>query len=188
MRYSLKWPVYAKQWDSMVIKPGRRREFENIAHHFIALKYRYTPIEARTGVPWYMVALIHMRESNNDFSKSLAQGDPWDRRSTHIPISGPFQNFEESAVWSLKHDGLTSVRDWRLEKQLYYMELYNGTGYELRGLPSPYLWGGTSVQRAGKFIKDGVFSAGTWDTQPGVAPLLKVLAEMDPTVHFVRED
>src|SRR6185295_1862273 len=116
----------------------------------------YVPIEAVTGVPWYMIALIHLRESDNDFSKSLAQGDPWNRRSKHIPISGPFRSFADSAVWSLRHDGLTSVRDWRLEKQLYYQEIYNGTGYDNRGLPSPYLWGGTNVQRPGKFVRDGV--------------------------------
>lgn len=188
MRYGTKWPVYAKQWNAMAIKPARSHEFELIARHLIALKSHYVPIEAATGVPWYMIALIHLREANNDFSKSLAQGDPWNRRSTHVPISGPFSSFEESALWSLQHDGLTTVRDWRLEKQLYYQELFNGTGYDLRGLPSPYLWGGTDQQRAGKYVRDGVFSPSTWDGQPGVAPILKWMMELDPTIRPKRED
>lgn len=188
MRYGLKWPMYAKQWDSMKIRPDRLAEFESIAHHLVALKDKYIPIERITGVPWYMIAVIHLRESGNDFSKSLAQGDPWNRRSTHEPISGPFGSFTESAVWSLKHDGLTTVHDWRLEKQLYFLENYNGSGYEVRNLPSPYLWGGTNVQRPGKFVSDGVFNASRWDIQPGVAPILKCMMELDPTIRPVRED
>jgi len=190
MRYGLKWPDYAKQWDAMTIKPGRVAEFNAIAHHLVALKDHYTPIETATGVPWYMIALIHMREASNDFSKALAQGDPWNRRSTHIPISGPFASFYESAVWALKHDGLNNVHDWRLEKQLYYHEIYNGTGYNdyHNGMPSPYIWGGTSIQRPGKYIRDGVFSSTTWDTQPGVAPIMRMMAAIDPTIKFTRED
>ena len=172
----------------MQIKPSRRAEFDRIATHLVHLKDHYTPIEKATGVPWYMIALIHLREADNDFSKSLAQGDRWDRRSTHIPISGPFKSFEDSAIWALRHDGLTDVRDWRLEKQLYYQELFNGAGYDMRHLPSPYIWGGTNQQRAGKYVRDGVFSSSIWDTQPGVAPILKTMMELDPTIKPVRED
>jgi lysozyme family protein len=188
MKYGRKWPEYAKQWDAMVIKPARRHEFESIAHHLIALKDRYVPIEKATGVPWYMIALIHMREASNDFSKGLAQGDRWDRRSHNKPICGPFKSFFDSAVWALKHDGLTNVLDWRLEKQLYFHELFNGAGYDMRHLPSPYIFGGTNQQRAGKFIRDGVFSSTTWDIQPGVAPIMKVMMEFDPTIKPARED
>ncbi len=188
MRYSIKWPEYAKQWDAMVIKPARRHEFEQIAHHLVALKDHYVPIERATGVPWYMIALIHMREASNDFSKGLAQGDPWNRRSHNKPICGPFKSFFDSAIWALKHDGLTTVIDWRLEKQLYHHEVFNGTGYDMRNLASPYIWGGTNQQRAGKFVSDGVFSRTTWDTQPGVAPIMKIMSEIDPSIKFVRED
>jgi len=188
MRYSLKWPTYAQQWDAMAIKPGRLHEFESIAHHLVALKDHYVPIERATGVPWYMIALLHMREASNDFSKGLAQGDRWDRVSHNKPICGPFKSFFDSAVWALKHDGLTAIHDYRLEKQIYYHEIFNGLGYEMRNLPSPYIWGGTNQQRAGKYVKDGVFSRTEWDSQPGVAPIMKMMAEIDPTIQLKRED
>lgn len=188
MKYGLKWPIYAKQWDAMQIKASRRAEFERIARRLIGLKDRYIPIEKATGVPWYMIALLHLREASNDFSRGLAQGDPWNKRSRNKPICGPFKSFEESAVWALRHDGLTNVKDWRLEKQLYYHELFNGLGYEMRGLPSPYIWGGTNQQRAGKYVADGKWSGTTWDVQPGVAPILQVMSEIDPTIKLTRED
>lgn len=189
MRYGTKWPQYKAQWDRMVIAPSRKKEFEHIAQRLVNLKARYTPIEKATGVPWYMVSLIHLRESTNDFTKSLAQGDPWDRRSTHKPISGPFHSFYESALWALAHDGLTKVKDWRLEKILYYMEIYNGAGYDMRGLPSPYIWGGTNVQKHGKFEHDGPdgWNPNAWDHQPGVAAILRTMSTLDSSIKFVRE-
>lgn len=188
MRYGNKWPEYAKQWDAMQINSNRRHEFESIAKGLISLKSHYTPIEAKTGVPWFVIALIHLREASNDFSKSLAQGDPWNRRSHNKPISGPFNSFEESAIWALRHDLLSSQKDWRLEKILYFQELYNGAGYDMRGLPSPYIWGGTNQQKPGKFTSDRVFSRTKWDGQPGVAPIMKIMSEMDDSIKFTRED
>ena len=188
MRYSIKWPEYQQQWDAMKIKPARQAEFDHIAHKLVALKNKYLPIEDASGVPWWMIAVIHMREADNDFSKGLAQGDPWNRRSKNKPICGPFGSFVESAIWALRHDGLSSVKDWRIEKVLYFSEIFNGTGYDMRHLPSPYLWGGTSIQRAGKFVRDRVFSSGAWDSQPGVAPILYTMGKLDQTIRFIRED
>lgn len=188
MRYGAKWPTYAKEWDSMAIKPGRVGEFNAIAAKLFAHKSRYQSIADKTGVPWWMIAVIHMRESDADFSKSLAQGDPWNRRSHNKPISGPFGSFEESALWALKHDGLTGVADWRIEKVLYYLELYNGAGYDMRGLPSPYIWGGTNIQRPGKYTSDGRWSSSAVDIQPGCATMIWALARVDPSISFKRED
>jgi lysozyme family protein len=190
MRYGLKWPTYAEQWDKMKINPSRLHEFEQIAIHLVHLKDHYVPIERATGVPWYMIALTHMREANNDFSRGLAQGDRWDRVSVNKPICGPFKSFFDSAVWALRHDGLTSVHDWRLEKILWYEEAFNGLGPEMHGIPSGYIWGGTNIQRAGKYIHDGPsgWRPNVWDTQPGVAPILQQMAKIDPSIVFVRED
>jgi lysozyme family protein len=84
-------------------------------------------------------------------------------------------------------DGLSDVKDWRLEKCLYHCEIFNGAGYDMRGLPSPYIWGGTNQQRAGKYVSDGQWSGSAWDGQPGCAPILLQIAALDPTVKFTRE-
>lgn len=189
MRYGTKWPGYAKQWDSMKIKAGREAEFKQLASFAIANKARYKIIELRTGVPWYMIAALHRRESDADFRTYLGNGDPLSRKTSNVPAGrGPFPTFEAGAIDALKYDGLTSVSDWRLEKVLYYAELFNGAGYDMRGLPSPYLWGGTNIQKPGKYVGDGRWSSSAVDGQPGVAPLIWEIAQLDPSIKFTRED
>ncbi len=191
MRYGAKWPQYAKWWDGMVIKPSRVHEFERDAAQLLAHKARYQYIEAKTGVPWHLIAILHMRESTADFDTYLGNGQSLHQRTTIVPKGrGPFtgpQAFENGAVDALRIDGLTSVRDWRLEKELYYCEIFNGGGYDARGLPSPYVWGGSSVQRPGKYTSDHGWNARVWDAQPGCAPILATMAKHDPSIKFVRE-
>ncbi len=188
MRYGNKWPQYSKWWDGMVIKPSRFAEFERYAAQLLAHKARYQIIEAGTGVPWHLIAILHLRESNANFDTYLGNGQSLHRRTTIVPKGrGPFASFEDGAVDALKMDGLTSVKDWRLEKELYYCEIFNGAGYDARGLPSPYVWGGTSVQRPGKYVSDGKFNPSVWDPQPGCAPILATLAKLDPSIEWTRE-
>jgi len=189
MRYGVKWPTYARQWDRMRENLSRREEFQHDARRIMAHKDRYQAVEAKTGVPWPLIGVLHLREADLDFNTYLGNGDPLNRSTRHVPRGrGPFDTWEEGAIDALKLDGLTSVKDWRLEKMLYYGEIYNGAGYDMRGLPSPYLWGGTNVQRPGKFVADGRFNPRVWDSQPGVAPILSEIAKLDPNVQYVRED
>ena len=188
MRYGLKWPEYAKQWDSMKINPKRMAEFEVLAKFALTQKSIYEAIQRATSVPWALIAVIHRRESDADFNTYLGNGDRLDRRTTHVPKGrGPFKTFMEGAVDALQLDGLASVQDWRLEKMLYYCEIFNGAGYHNKGLPSPYIWGGTNIQKFGKYVADGKWSSTSMDSQPGCAPLLWMIAKLDPTVEFVRE-
>lgn len=210
MRYGTKWPVYARQWDTMKINPPRVKEFEKLAKKFIANKARYELIEKATGVPWHMIALLHERESGGNFNTYLGNGDPlFDKsgnpiKSTHVPKArGPFTTKKKSvngateeaffygAIDALKYEGFAGTHPtdyWRLEKELYFSELYNGTGYNDKGLPSAYIWGGTNIQQRGKYIADSKWDGTVMDTQPGVAPLLKTLMTLDPTIKFIRED
>ncbi len=188
MRYGIKWPEYAKQWDTMTIKPNRQAEFDRLAQFAIDNKARYEIIERKTGVPWELIAVIHRRESDADFHTYLGNGEPLNRRTRLVPRGrGPFASFEDGAIDALRLDGLSNVIDWRLEKMLYYCEIFNGAGYNNRGLPSPYVWGGTNIQRPGKYVADGQWSSSTWDGQPGCAPILATIAKLDPSVKFIRE-
>lgn len=189
MRYATKWHEYAEQWDKMEIKSSRLPEFKDLAKFAVDHKDRYYTIERHTGVPWWLIAVLHRRESDADFRTYLGNGDPLNRKTTHVPRGrGPFDSFEDGAVDALHLDGLDAVKDWRLEKALYYCEIFNGTGYNNRGLPSPYVWGGTSIQRPGKFIADGRWSGAVWDRQPGCAPIIKTIASLDPSIVLARED
>lgn len=188
MRYGSKWPEYAKQWDRMKINSGRSAEFDKIAKFAIDHKDQYEAIEAKTGVPWYMIAALHRRESNADFSTYLGNGEPLNRVTRLVPKGrGPFKTFVDGAIDALRIDGLSSVKDWRLEKMLYYAELFNGAGYANRGLPSPYIWGGTNIQKPGKFVADGRFSPNTMDKQPGVAPMMQTIIATGHLIAPERE-
>lgn len=188
MRYSAKWPVYAQQWDAMAIQQRRVDELDRLARFAIDHKPRYQQIALRTGMMWPHIAALHRRESDCDFSTYLGNGDPLNEVTTHVPAGrGPFASFEDGAIDALHLDRLDAVTDWRLEKILYYCEIFNGTGYDRHGLPSPYLWGGTTIQKPGKYVADGKWDGRAWDTQPGCAPLLFMINKLDPSDPFARE-
>ena len=111
--------------------------------------------------------LVHDRRAalareRRQFQEQLAQGDPLNRRSTHVPRGrGPFKSWEAGAYDALVTlKKLNKVIDWRLEK---YSITASATtaGAIIRGLPSPYIWGGSTIQRRGKFVADGKFSSTT---------------------------
>src|SRR5262245_23581761 len=186
MTYGSRWPQIAKWWDSATIT--RSGEVAATAKRLVAAKARYQGVEAKTGVPWWMIAAIHEREASQDWNTQLAQGDPLNQVSTHVPAGmGPFKTWEEGAIAALKHDDLTEVTDWRLEKALFQQEKYNGVGYYNKGIPSPYVWAGTSVQKPGKWIRDHVWDDTYMDKQLGCAAMLKGMMDIDPSIKLTRE-
>jgi lysozyme family protein len=181
---------YAFDWKRMVIPDGRRLDVDRIAHKLVAFKERYQAVEKATGVPWYVVAVLHERESDADFSTHLHNGDPLTRRTYHVPAGRPPPpaqppfTWEESAEDALHYDGLASIGAWPIERIAYQCEGYNGWGYHSRGLPSPYLWSFSNIYRSGKYIGDGQFSASAVDRQCGVMPMLYAMAQIDRSIRF----
>jgi lysozyme family protein len=81
----------AKRWANA--RPTRN--FAATAKSLVGGKPRYQTVEAKTGIPWFVIAVIHERESSQNRFGSLAQGDPWNRVSVHVPKGrGPFQSWE----------------------------------------------------------------------------------------------
>lgn len=175
----------ARRWANA--KLTRKTEAANIAVLLFKAKARYQAVEAKTGVPWFIIAVIHERESSQDWRGSLAQGDPWNRVSVHAPAGrGPFNSWEEAAIDALAScpPFLARRKDWSLGAALTSLETYNGTGYASRGLPSPYLWAGTDQYSSGKYVRDGVYDPSRVDSQMGCAALLMALMALDPTITF----
>lgn len=192
MRYRDKWPEYAQQCDSMSIKPSRVEEFKHLAEYAIAHKDQYMEVANATGVQWYHIAVIHRREGDANFNTYLGNGQSLQHVTTEVPAGrGPFlgpRGFFNGCLDALHIDGLDKVvPPWPLEKILYFCEVFNGGGYSRMGLPSPYNFGGTSIQVIGKYIADHVFDHNQWDTQPGCAGILWMIAHLDLTVKFSRE-
>lgn len=175
----------AKRW--AVAKLTRGPEFIPVAKRLVAAKARYQAVEARTGVPWPFIAVTHQRESSQDWSRSLAQGDPWNRVSKHVPAGrGPFKSWEDAAYDALVNCGPYAARnkDWSIGGTLALLERYNGLGYLKRGLPSPYIWSGTDQYKRGKYVADGVFDPNEVDEQLGCAGLLMAMMQLDPSIKF----
>src|SRR5512139_468886 len=158
------------------------RDFKPDAEKLLANKARYQEVTKRTGVPWFVIAAIHNRESSLRFDCNLANGQPLNIVTTLVPKGrGPYKTWEDSAVDALPR---ISVEGWTLAGTLTFIERYNGVGYANRSLPSPYLWAGTSIYKSGKFVKDGVFDPRYVDQQLGCAGLIMALHELDPSVLF----
>jgi lysozyme family protein len=165
------------------------RNFSNVASHLVSLaaKQRYQAVSAKTGVPWEFIAVAHERESSQDWTASLAQGDPWNRVSVHVPTGrGPFKSWEDAAVDALVNCAPHAARntDWSIGGTLTVLEEYNGLGYAARGVPSPYIWSGTDQYRSGKYVRDGVYDPNAVDSQLGCAGLLLAMMALDPTIAF----
>jgi lysozyme family protein len=168
----------------------RESEFIRPAKVAVANKGRYLAIARAAGMPdiaWVFIAVSHYRESSQDFSKSLAQGDPWNEVSTHVPAGrGPFKSFEDAAVDALAKCSPYAARlkDWSIGGMLTNLERFNGLGYAARGVPSAYVWSGTDQYHSGKFVADGVYDPDTVDKQLGVAGLILTMMELDPSISF----
>lgn len=177
--------VELKRWQNA--KPIRKSESDGVARRLVAAKARYQVVEQATGVPWFVIAAIHERESSQSWKGSLAQGDDWSKVSVNVPAGrGPFSSWEAAAIDALVncHPYLAKRKDWSLAGILIGLELYNGMGYATRGVPSPYLWSGTDQYKSGKYVRDGIYDPNKVDAQLGCVALLKSMMALDPSISF----
>lgn len=171
-------------------KLTREAEFIQPARVAVANKGRYLAIARQAGMPdiaWVFIAVSHYRESSQNFSRSLAQGDRWDQVSVHVPAGrGPFKSFEDAAVDALVKCAPYAARmkDWSIGGMLTNLERFNGIGYAARGEPSAYVWSGTNQYERGKFVADGVYDPNKVDAQLGVAGLILTMMQLDPSITF----
>ena len=173
----------AKRWTNV----NPTREFDAAARRLVAAKPRYQAVAAKTGVPWFAIAVIHEREASQRWDTQLGQGDPLHSVSVHVPAGrGPFLTWEDGAYDALVNCPPQASRweDWSAGGILTLLERYNGLGYAARGLPSPYIWSGTDQYVSGKYVRDGVFDPSVVDRQLGCAGLIMAMMKLDPTITF----
>lgn len=175
---------YRNMWKSMKIT--RQAACDQAARRILAARSRYLAVEKQTGVPWFVQGIWHMRESNNNFAGVLHNGQHiigTGRKTTLVPKGrGPFSSWEEAAIDALTMKGLHRITDWPIERIGYETERFNGFGY-LGRTNSPYVWAGSNHYTRGKYIADGVYSAGHVDQQLGCLPVLKALCNMSEEVR-----
>ena len=179
---------YANLWKAATLKGGAdATNAEGFADKIIAAEQRYRAVQASTGVPWYFIGALHMRESSCNFAGVLHNGDRiigTGGLTTRVPAGrGPFATWEESAVDALKLKDMHRVQSWSVARMLYQAEVFNGLGYAGKGINSPYVWAGTNQEQLGKYVADHVFDRAADDTQLGVAAVLIRLAQKRPDIH-----
>lgn len=171
----------------------RPDEIKRAAARILANKARYQEVEALTGVPWDFVGVIHLRESNLDFTTHLHNGDTLARRTRRVPRGHPKTGtppftWVESAVDALQLKDLHKRTDWSWEAMCMELERYNGMGYSYRKRPSPYLWAGTDQYVSGKFVADGKYDSRHVDQQLGTIPVLRKIRELETSKVVNRKE
>lgn len=184
---------YEAYYDKCVTRQSRERYVTKAAAKAIKYKKRYVEVAKEIGCPWEFIAAIHMRESNAHFGGVLHNGERiigTGRKTRLVPRGkGPFETWQEAAIHALKMKRLHLIKDWSNGRVCYELERYNGWGYQGRGKSkmSPYLWAGSNLQKAGKYIADGKYSSKTWDKQLGAIPVLKKIRQLDrPTKEIIK--
>jgi len=150
---------YKSLWDSAEIRPQKLKDVKGVSKTLRSLKPTYDEVSAATGVPWFIVGLIHSLEASFDLKAHLHNGDPLSARTVQVPSgrprngSPPF-SWAASAIDALTMHGMQNVgKDgWSIERISFELERYNGFGYR-RNHPtvkSPYLWSCTNQYTSGK--------------------------------------
>ena len=176
-------PEYQQYFAACSISDAPQQETERRLHRNRGRKAALCRDERETGVPWYVIGLLHHMESGCNFDTHLHNGDPLTARTVNEPRGRPVAppadgnryTWEESAA-----DALVDVHaegEWSIERLLFHAERYNGWGYRTRSVPSAYLWSGSNLFVKGKFVRDGVFDPEAPSDQLGVASVLRRLVD-----------
>lgn len=178
-------PEYVRLLAVCKIKSYRLTALNTRAAVILKLKPYYLPVSKETGVPVLWMMAINERESSSDMNSYLGNGQPFRKRTTLVPKNrGPFKSWHAGAKDAIHLDHIDQVKVWSWPMMLFEEELFNGFGPRGHHRHSGYLWGGTTVYDGGKYVKDGKWVAGAWDTQLGTVPLMQTLVRLDPSLDL----
>lgn len=176
---------YTQLLGLMKVRPDHQKLVDEVAHRLIGFRSHYDPVNKINGVPIVFIATSFEREASSNFSKNPAQGWPLNSMSAWVPHNGPFRDWTSAALAAYALNGLDKLgaANWTWEHICFYGEMFNGFGYrDWHHMHSPYLWGGTNIQKVGKYTSDGKFDAAHMDEQLGIIPVARRMVEIDPTL------
>jgi lysozyme family protein len=186
-------------WKDMKIVRGQQ-EMRTNAEKLIKHKDIYSAASTATGVPWWMIAVIDMREGGIEHlgTRHLHNGDRLTEFTVSVPAGrpkvghGPPFTWLESAIDALKLEALDTISNWTIERVLHKLEPYNGLAYYRNNRPSPYIWSCTTVYDpptgpGGKVLVDHGPIENVVDPQNGCAPQLFIMSQIDTSIVFTHE-
>jgi lysozyme family protein len=177
---------YRQLWNTLTYSSADwQKQATAIAKKIVANQARYAAAVAGMPVPWWFVAVVHCMECSMRFDQHLHNGDPLSGRTVQVPPgrpaagSPPF-SWEQSAHDAIQFERLDRVTDWSLPNVLFNWHRYNGINneYKRRGIPTPYLWSGSTHYKKGKYVRDGIFDPEFVSGQLGAAVILKALVDL----------
>lgn len=173
---------YQAYYDGCEVRPGNEGSVAYYVKRLLRGRPVYEEVGADlNGIPWAFIGVLHGMECGFSFAGHLHNGDPLGARTVHVPAGRP-QNglppftWRQSAADALTMKGFDQVSDWSTPHMLYLIEKYNGFGYRMRRLPTPYLWSFSNRYEKGKYVADGRFDPNAVSKQCGAALMLKAAA------------
>ena len=165
-------PYYKQLLEQCLLNHDSLNQISKDCASVFLYKEKYKSVEKYTGVPWYVVGAIHLKEASQNFAKNLHNGQPWNQITTTVPKGVvPFQSWEAAAI-----DALKSAKGFHfddIETCLYFCERHNGFGYMLhKPILSPYLWCGTNLYSKGGYVTDGVYDSNYVIKNTGCVPII----------------
>jgi lysozyme family protein len=189
---------YTLLFARMKLKPQRERDISAAGQRIIAAaaKNRYLSVAAATGVPWFVIGIIHNLEASLRFDCHLHNGDSLKSPTVHVPknrppgwVPGPdqSQNWIASAIDAIKFEKLDQQHDWSVAGIAFALENFNGFGYRNNHphVKNPYLWSFSNIYIHGKYVADGVFDENAVSDQCGGMALLRYLIDTDASIKAV---
>lgn len=174
---------YEEMFYKAIVDPAKYDESENVAYNIRMNRAQYVNVQAKTQIPWFVVAVLHSMESNLNFNCNLVNGDPLSARTVHVPRGRPYGgeppfSWEYAAIDALTKGDLwipSITSNWTISQVLEFLERYNGLGYAERDLNTPYLWSGTNLYTKGLFVADDKFDPEAVSKQIGSVVIIKTM-------------
>lgn len=167
---------YINLFKTIEINPVKEVEIENAVNKMLNNKSYYE----MTRIPWYYIGCIHILEGNGNLKNSLYNGQPWNQKSTIVPVGvGPFNSWEDHLNFTV-NTYMKNFTDFSFSSVLYNLESHNGFGYAMYHpeINTPYLWSYSNHYVSGKYGSDGKYDPTLVSRQPGCAVLIKKLVDM----------
>jgi len=172
---------YQAWFDACKVRPGQQGAVDYYVKKLKIGQPSYEQVgQDLNGIQWYFIGVIHGMECGFNFNGHLHNGDPLRARTVHVPAGHPQTGappftWRQSARDAMTMKGFQQVSDWNMPHILYFLERYNGMGYRMRRVATPYLWSFSNLYSKGKFVQDRRFDPDAVSKQCGAALMLKAL-------------
>ena len=175
-------------WRDVKPLPEQVFRIDKLVTQYVANKKRYVEVQnaKSPGCPAPIVFVFHMRESDCDFTRHLHEGSSLKARTKYVPIGRPKTGNPPFTFLESATDALYVIKSYQtadkwanVDSMIDWIERYNGLGYRQYhpATPSPYVVGGSNLQRPGKYVADGRFDKTVTDRQLGCLVVLKAIED-----------